>query len=459
MNGFLTPAVLGLATCLIVSGCAQGTTATHEDPDLRFDPGATLSGAVEVMGFGAVDEIATTRLARAEEALGDGVSVELAEGELDIQQFLSAVASGDPPDLIYADRTQIGTFASRGALMPLRDCIAGEGIDTGSFQDEAVDQVTFGEDMYGVPEFSTVQVIMANRDLLDDAGVELDEVNGSDWEALRRASTTIGRRSGSKVTVIGFDAKLPEFLPLWAKANGAEMISDDGREAQLDDPRVIEALEMAVGVYEDQGGFGGVKSLRDSADFFGDQNQFATGQLGAMPMEQWYVNVLNDVSPDAPLAFDTFRDRSGHPLAWSSGSAWAIPQGSANPLAACRFVKTMTETASWVAAGTVRAKKRMEEGGMFTGVLTGNTDADEEIQAMVRPSGDARWDAAVEAIYTANEHAFAMPANPAGDEFESAWQDAVNRVLNGQQDAPEAMRQAQEEAQQALDKAWDAWDE
>lgn len=343
--------------------------------------------------------------------------------------------------------------------MPLRDCIAGEGIDTGSFQDEAVDQVTFGEDMYGVPEFSTVQVIMANRDLLDDAGVELDEVNGSDWEALRRASTTIGRRSGSKVTVIGFDAKLPEFLPLWAKANGAEMISDDGREAQLDDPRVIEALEMAVGVYEDQGGFGGVKSLRDSADFFGDQNQFATGQLGAMPMEQWYVNVLNDVSPDAPLAFDTFRDRSGHPLAWSSGSAWAIPQGSANPLAACRFVKTMTETASWVAAGTVRAKKRMEEGGMFTGVLTGNTDADEEIQAMVRPSGDARWDAAVEAIYTANEHAFAMPANPAGDEFESAWQDAVNRVLNGQQDAPEAMRQAQEEAQQALDKAWDAWDE
>jgi multiple sugar transport system substrate-binding protein len=52
-----------------------------------------------------------------------------------------------------------------------------------------------------------------------------------------------------------------------------------------------------------------------------------------------------------------------------------------------------------------------------------------------------------------------MPANPAGNEFEQAWQDGVNRVLNGQQSSSEAMTQAQEEAQKALDEAWATWDE
>ena len=133
-------------------------------------------------------------------------------------------------------------------------------------------------------------------------------------------------------------------LPLWAKANGADLISADGRTAQLDDPKVVEALEWTVSIYDDQGGFSAVKAYRDSADFFGSGNQFATGVLGAMPMEQWYVNVLADVSADAPMAFDTVRDRDGNTLAYASGSAWAIPVGSDNPAAACRWARVMTST-------------------------------------------------------------------------------------------------------------------
>jgi multiple sugar transport system substrate-binding protein len=62
-------------------------------------------------------------------------------------------------------------------------------------------------------------------------------------------------------------------------------------------------------------------------------------------------------------------------------------------------------------------------------------------------------------MYEANDQTFTLPANPAGAEFETAWQDAVNRVLNGQQEPAEALAQAQEEAQSALDEAWATWDE
>ncbi len=75
-----------------------------------------------------------------------------------------------------------------------------------------------------------------------------------------------------------------------------------------------------------------------------------------------------------------------------------------------------------------------EEGKPFTGVLTGNAEADKIIQGMVTSGGEP-WDTAVAKMYEANDQTFALPANPADAEFKTALQDAVNSVLNGQADA------------------------
>ncbi|WP_461472982.1 extracellular solute-binding protein [Microbacterium sp. HJ5] len=448
----LPAAVCGAAAvAFALSACAVGTGGA-DDTDASYDSGAELSGELAVMGFSGVDEIATTRVEYAEEQLGD-VTVQLAEGDLDMQQFLSAVATGSPPDVVYASRDQIGSLAARGAVIPLDDCIEGEGVPVDDFVPAALEQVTLNDVVYGIPEFNTVQLTMANADLLEGAGLSLDDVNGSDWEAMSAAAEGLVVGDGGSLEVIGVDSKLPEFLPLWAKANGADLISEDGRTAQLDDPAVVEALTWAVSIYDAQGGFSAVKAYRDSADFFGEGNQFATEVLGAMPMEQWYVNVLNDVSPDAPLAFDTVRDRSGETLAYASGSAWAIPAGGENPEAACRFARAMTSTDAWQAAAEARIEAREAEGKPFTGILTGNATADAMIQDMTTSGGEP-WDTAVAKMYEANESTFALPANPADAEFKAAMFDAVNSVLNGEATPEEALAEAQSTAQEALDEGW-----
>ena len=172
-----------------------------------------------------------------------------------------------------------------------------------------------------------------------------------------------------------------------------------------------------------------------------------------MPFEQWYVNVLNDVSPDAPMAFDTVKDRQGATLAYSTGSAWALTAGSDNPAAACRWARAMTTVEAWEAAANARLEMRNEEGKPFTGVLTGNAQADEVIQGMVTTGGEP-WDTAVAKMYEANDSTFSLPANPADAEFKTALQDAVNSVLNGQAQPEEALTKAQSNAQKALDEAW-----
>jgi multiple sugar transport system substrate-binding protein len=456
MKSRLAAVSVASVALLALSACAQGSNDDNETEANSFDPDESYSGSIQVMGFGAGDEIATTRMDLAEKSLG-GASVKLIEGDLDIQAFLSAVASGDAPDLVYANRDQIGTFASRGAIVPLTDCIEGEGIDTDQYDDSALSQVTFADDVYGIPEFAQVQLTQANQKLLDQAGMTVEDVDGHDWDAVTEAAKKMYSAPGGKLKVIGYDSKLPEFLPLWAHANGVDILSEDGRTAQLNDPAVVEALTWAVGIYDEQGGFAKVKAYRDSADFFGEGNQFATNVLGAMPMEQWYLNVVNDVSPDAPMAYSTVMDRDNNPIAFSSGSAWAIPKGSPNPGAACRFAKEMTTVDAWKAAAQARLDLRNKDKKPFTGVLTGNDEADAAIQPMTTATEEP-WKSGVEAMYAANDNTFALPANPADAEFKTAWQDAVNRVLNGQQDPQEALDQAQDEAQAALDEAWDKWD-
>ncbi|NUT41200.1 MAG: extracellular solute-binding protein [Thermoactinospora sp.] len=445
-------AVLALA----LTSCAKGTGGQVAPQEAgKYNPSARYTGTITVMGIAGVDEVATTRLGLAEAALG-GADVKRTEGDLDVQQFLSSVASGSPPDLVYANRDQIGTFASRGAIIPLGACIEGEQIDTGMYDDAALAQVTLGEEVWGIPEFNQVQITMANAGLLDKAGLTIADVNGSDWEKITAAARKLHQNAGGKLKVIGFDSKLPEFLPLWAKANGADLLSEDGRTARLNDPKVVEALAFAAGVYEAQGGFAEVKALRDAADFFGKGNQFAKNELGAMPMEQWYVNVLNNESPRAAMVFDAFRDKEGNPLAYSSGSAWAVPKGAKNPEAACRFAKHMTLVDTWKAAAQARVDLRTKENKPFTGILTGNEQADETIESMLTPGGQP-WDTGVKAVYEANDNNFGLPANPAGEEFKKAWQDAANRVLNGQMPPKESLDRAQQEAQAALDKAWAGW--
>ncbi|GAA4061459.1 ABC transporter substrate-binding protein [Nonomuraea soli] len=445
-------AVLALA----LTSCAKGTGGQAAPQEAgTFNPGAAYTGTITVMGIAGVDEVATTRLDLAKAALG-GADVKRTEGDLDVQQFLSSVASGSPPDLVYAIRDQIGTFASRGAIIPLGACIEGEQIDVGMYDDAALAQVTLGDEVWGIPEFNQVQITMANAGLLDKAGLTIADVNGSGWENITAAARKLHQNAGGKLKVIGFDSKLPEFLPLWAKANGADLLSEDGRTARLNDPKVVEALTFAAGVYDTQGGFAKVKALRDAADFFGKGNQFAKNELGAMPMEQWYVNVLNDESPKAAMAFDAFRDKEGNPLAYSSGRAWAIPKGAKNPEAACRFAKHMTLVDTWRAAAQARVDLRTKENKPFTGILTGNEQADETIESMLTPGGQP-WDTGVKAVYEANDNNFSLPANPAGEEFKKAWQDAANRVLNGQMGPKESLDRAQQEAQAALDKAWAGW--
>jgi multiple sugar transport system substrate-binding protein len=412
--------------------------------------GGEVSGVVDTMGFSLQDVIASTRVDEVEKAY-PGLRLKVAEGGFDEQQFLSAVASGNPPSAVYLEREELGTYAARGALQPLDECIEQQDVDMEQYRQSAVEQVTYDGQVYGIPEFFTTRVVLVNSDAVSDP----QSVDTSDWEQLSQLSGGLSQTQGGELSRIGFDPKIPEFFPLWVRANGGRLISDDGTQVSLNSPEAVEALEYTVSLVTDQAPWSQFLGFRDTWDFFGGDNQFVADQIGAFPMEDWYFDILAEVSPDAPVVAVPFRDREGNPITYASGQAWAIPEGAANPDGACAFMKTMTEADTWVAAARASKKDRTAGGGVYLGTYTANEQADDVIFSDVwEPTGNENLDQATELIRSLqDDEAFSLPANPAGAEIKKAWEDAILRALEGEQTPQEALDQAQQEAQDALEKA------
>src|SRR3954468_5906746 len=114
------------------SGGGAGTAGTA---------GTAPSGTLKIMGFGGEDEVGQARVAAFKQAYGS-VTVSNAKGDFDAQQFLTALASGNPPDLVYMDRNLVGTYAKKGAILPLEDCISKQQIDTSQYREAAMRSVT-----------------------------------------------------------------------------------------------------------------------------------------------------------------------------------------------------------------------------------------------------------------------------------------------------------------------------
>jgi multiple sugar transport system substrate-binding protein len=355
------------------------------------------------------------------------------------------------------DTALLGTYVARGVLAPVDDCMAQYGVDPGNIYDAVREQATIDGQMYGIPEFMTTMNWLINESAFTDAGLDPATFDWADWDAIRQANEATAKADG-EITALGIDPKVPEFLPLWAKAAGADMLSEDGMTAQLDQPGAVEALQLAVDLVGAHGSASAFNDFRTTWDFFGENNQFATDLVAAHPMEQWYLNVLAGSSPDADTMAAPFVDRDGNGLTMATGSSLAITASARNPEAACAFIVTLTHEEAWVRAAEERRELAEAEGESNTGVFIANRSATERIFSEIAPPEEipAPWGENAQVYLDNWENAFAIPASPAYASIffgnESIVAQAVARALEGE-DPQTVLTEANEDAQAAIDEA------
>ncbi|WP_112238735.1 extracellular solute-binding protein [Kribbella monticola] len=446
-------ALAGLAAgALVVTSCA-GVGSKDDAGGKAGSAGSTPTGTLNVMGFSGEDEVAQSRIA-AFKAAYPSVTVKNNKGDFDAQQFLTAVSSGNAPDVVYMARNLVGTYAAKGAILPLDDCIKNNDIDTGQYREAALNEVKLKDKTYGIPEFYTVTVNLINSTALASTGVQTADIQTTDWDKLEQTAKKLYKAKNGRPARIGYDPRMPDFFPLWALNNGVELIKPGG-EPNLNDPKAVEALTYAIKLVNDQGGWSNFKTFRDTFDIFGEKNQFTQDQLAVMPIENWYLNVLLDSRRNGlKLQSTMFTDRQGKPISTLGGSAWVVPKGAKNPDAACKWAKTLTAVDTWQKAAEARMQTVAKDKTFFTGLFTGNKVADEQIKAKyLKPSGDPGFDQAISNYYASLDVAKPLNPSPAGAEIEAAWKNAVGKALGGKATPQAALDAAQTEAKAAFDKA------
>ena len=315
-----------VALAVVAAGCGGGSSSSGGSSDFGALSSSDRQGKIlQLYGFGAGDDVAQNRITVAKQAIAPA-TVKNPEGAFNPQRFLTQLAAGTVPDVIYLDRQQVATLAAKGALQPLDKCVDQQSIDLSQYRKAALDEASYQDKLYAIPEFTNQRTLIVNTKAVQEAGVKLSDIQTTNWDKLKVVAKKLTKMDGGKLARIGFDPKIPEFFLMWAKANGADLLSADGQTAKLDDPKAVEALTFTKSLIDEQGGWQQFKAFRDTWDFFGAKNPVAADQIGAWPMESWYWNVLSDTSPDAGVAAVPFTDRHGNDLTFFTGAGWAIPR-------------------------------------------------------------------------------------------------------------------------------------
>ncbi|WP_309127262.1 extracellular solute-binding protein [Microbacterium sp.] len=435
------------ASAVVLTGCGGG----GDDPAADVDFGAEPTGTLKAWGFENADDVGQSRLDYAEEQLGD-LEIELDATAFDAQKFTTRIASGDVPDVVQMDRRYVTTYAAQGLIMPLDQCFADQDVSPRDhWYPFVVDDVTYDDQIWAVPQFYQPPAIMVNKKVLDEAGVTADQIDTSKPEVLLEAIGKMYQESGGVPTRLGFDPQATGQSGLWILGMGGQLNDEDGAPT-LDDPSNIAGIEMLKQITDAQGGFAKVKSFTDSFDTFGDNNQYVAEQVGAQVNAQWYPNVLSPYMDQIELEAVPFRGADGEPFSVASGTSFVVPVGAENPAAACAWMINLTSDEAWMAAGEARAATREADGGVNTGLFTGSPAADKAIRdEWVVESGNAGFDQVISAYYDVVDYGQSFGSSPAGQEIQNELNNAITAALLGDKTPEEALADAQQAAMRAYE--------
>jgi multiple sugar transport system substrate-binding protein len=127
------------------SAAASAPASGGESPSAGASGGSSLQASGKLFAFGVSyktsDEIAQGRIDLFKKNFPD-VDVTFSESGFDSQGFLAALQGSTPPDVVRIPRDRLGTYAARGVLEPLTDCVTKAGVDMSNFREAAVKQVT-----------------------------------------------------------------------------------------------------------------------------------------------------------------------------------------------------------------------------------------------------------------------------------------------------------------------------
>lgn len=155
----------------------------------------------------------------------------------------TAFAGGSPPDCWQCGNDWVPVWGAKGFAAPLDDLIKRDKWDKQLLFPSALETMAWSGKTWAMMQHPDVVFMWFGTGLMEENGVDTRTLP-STWSQLEELAIKLTKKQGDGWDFVGF---LPHTGTSWQivlpQANGAKLISDDGKKAQLDGPEVVEALE------------------------------------------------------------------------------------------------------------------------------------------------------------------------------------------------------------------------
>lgn len=239
---------IGLATILmcglVLSACGKNTTTNSSQTTTN----GSASSATEIefwYGLGSVAGETMEGLIKEFNASQDEVvvkGVQQADYSETLQKVQAGIAAKNPPAVFITSASTINTYGGeQGVLEPLDKYMAAPDFNSADLLPVFTEPNIVNGKSYGIPAYGTTQIMYYNSKIFKEAGIAPDEAFSS-WEKLAEASKTIQEKTSANfghMVMWGADN-----LGDIALSNGGSYLSEDGKTALLNTPAWIESWEF-----------------------------------------------------------------------------------------------------------------------------------------------------------------------------------------------------------------------
>jgi multiple sugar transport system substrate-binding protein len=370
---------------------------------------------------------------------------------------LTAMAGGEPPQVMMASRAEIVRFAAEGLIVPITQYVEADGLDLSAYYPSELETMWWNGELYTLPMPTAggeTSFYVYNRSVFADAGLDPDNPPAT-WQELWEASAAINQRTGNVIELLAADINAGGTAPgngflAWLYTNNGSLYSEDLQEVTFNSPEGVETLQWMYDYVQEF--YGGIENF---ADFTAMSNaESAEHPLYQGRQAMMFPNVsifghLANFAPDLDYGVALRPYNAENPDARSQGIAplgfgwgYVIPTGLSPEAeeAAYKFVRRLTYD---MGEGVKGACWFMQQQARPSPLIACNEDP---VYQTLNPN----WDNVVAAL----ESDVALPIVPVQSRIISILNEFVELAIFGEMSPQEALDAAAADAQAVLTDYW-----
>jgi len=170
------------------------------------------------------------------------------------QKYPTAVAAGQPPDMVIFHAAEVQQMAAQGLMLPMDDIFVDGTLNSADYNESLMAQLTVEGKIMAVPFDNHGWLLWYNTELIKKAGLDPENLPKNGTEFLDWAQKLTTDVNGKHPTDEGFDKDNVDVWAMeftWPRYTipstlwqfGASVVSEDGKTATLDSTEAIAAVQ------------------------------------------------------------------------------------------------------------------------------------------------------------------------------------------------------------------------